>query len=51
MTSEGGYDVYYDEWGIGYRRPRDAGLYFDQFDNPLKERDPEYVRAYPFPPG
>jgi len=51
VVTEDAYDVYFDEWGIGYRRPRDSGLYFDQFANPLKDRDAEYVRAYPFPRG
>jgi len=45
------YDVYFDEWGVGFRRPRYSGLYFDQFVNPLKDRDAEYIRAYPFPRG
>lgn len=28
-------DVYYDEWGIGWRKPVESGLYFDMFHQPF----------------
>lgn len=51
VRTEGAYETYYDEWGIGSRRPVDSGLYFDQFFHPLKDRDADYIRGYPFPRG
>lgn len=30
-----GYDFFYDEFGIGWRKPQDGGLYYDMFDHPL----------------
>jgi len=26
---------FYDEWGIGWRMPKDGGMYYDMFDHPL----------------
>jgi uroporphyrinogen decarboxylase len=26
---------FYDEWGIGWRKPKDGGMYYDMFDHPL----------------
>jgi uroporphyrinogen decarboxylase len=51
ITVDNGYEVTTDEWGIGYRRPREGGLYFDIYTNPLAEKDIEEIRAYPFPDG
>jgi uroporphyrinogen decarboxylase len=48
---EGEYELYFDEWGIGSRRPVDSGLYYDQFFNPLKGAEADYIRFYPFPRG
>jgi uroporphyrinogen decarboxylase len=31
----GDYTCFYDEWGIGWRMPKDRGLYYDMFDHPL----------------
>ena len=45
-----GYLFYHDEYGIGYRSPKDGGLYFDIFDNPLRgEITVADVEAYPWP--
>lgn len=31
----GDYTYFYDEWGIGWRMPKDGGMYYDMFDHPL----------------
>ncbi len=51
VREEGGYELYVDEWGIGSRRPKDGGLYFDLCRHPLEGRDETAVRAHPFPRG
>jgi uroporphyrinogen decarboxylase len=48
---EGEYEVYFNEWGVGYRRPLDGGLYFDQYLHPLKGADANRIRAHHLPPG
>jgi uroporphyrinogen decarboxylase len=30
------YTYFYDEWGIGWKMPKEGGLYYDMFDHPLK---------------
>ena len=32
---EGGYEAYFDEWGIGWRKPKDGGFYYDMYRHPL----------------
>jgi uroporphyrinogen decarboxylase len=32
----GEYTYFYDEWGIGWRSPKDGGWYYDMFDHPLR---------------
>ena len=34
-----GYSYFYDEWGIGWRMPAEAGWYYDMFDHPLKDAE------------
>jgi len=34
-SSEGKYTQFYDEYGIGWKMPKDGGLYYDMFDHPL----------------
>ncbi len=34
-TEDGEYSYFYDEWQIGWRSPKDHGLYYDMFDHPL----------------
>ena len=29
------YTYFYDEWGIGWKMPKDGGLYYDMFSHPL----------------
>ena len=48
---DGRYEVYFNEWGVGYRRPLDSGLYFDQYLHPLKGADRSTIRSYTFPRG
>ncbi len=39
-----------DEYGMGWRQPRDGGLYFDLFHSPLADVEtPADVAAYPWP--
>ncbi len=32
---EGEYEAYFDEWGIGWRMPKDGGFYYDMYRHPL----------------
>ena len=34
-TDMPGYRFFHDEWGIGWRMPKDNGFYYDMFDHPL----------------
>ena len=39
-----------DEYGMGWRQPKDGGLYFDLYDSPLANvTTPAEVAAYPWP--
>ena len=29
------YEAYFDEWGIGWRKPKDGGFYYDMYHHPL----------------
>lgn len=51
VTDAGEYEHYFSEWGIGYRRPKDGGLYFDLFHHPLRGADAGEIRGRPFPRG
>jgi uroporphyrinogen decarboxylase len=33
----GDYTYFYDEWGIGWKKPKAGGMYYDMFDNPLQK--------------
>jgi uroporphyrinogen decarboxylase len=47
---EGAYEAYIDEWGIGWRKPKDGGFYYDMYHHPLAAADsPAEMAAYPFP--
>ena len=35
LRDEGGYQAYIDEWGIGWRKPREGGFYYDMYHHPL----------------
>jgi len=46
----GEYTYFYDEFGTGWRSPKDGGWYYDMFDYPLKgEMTVEQVERYPLP--
>ncbi|HVN53279.1 MAG TPA: uroporphyrinogen decarboxylase family protein [Anaerolineaceae bacterium] len=45
-----GYTYFYDEWGIGWKKPIDGGLYYDMFDHPLKNAQSlADLDKYPWP--
>ena len=35
LRVEGEYEAYTDEWGIGWRKPREGGFYYDMVHHPL----------------
>jgi uroporphyrinogen decarboxylase len=49
FVDEGAYEAYRDEWGIGWRKPKDGGFYYDMYHHPLAAADPAEMAAYPFP--
>jgi uroporphyrinogen decarboxylase len=51
ITTEGDYEHYFDESGIGSRRPREGGFYFDMFHHPLNGLDAQEALAWPLPRG
>ncbi len=50
FRDEGAYEAYTDEWGIGWRKPRNGGFYYDMYQHPLAAADSlDELKAYPFP--
>ncbi len=50
FRDEGAYEAYTDEWGIGWRKPKDGGFYYDMYYHPLAEaRSLDEFKAHPFP--
>ncbi len=50
FRDEGAYQAYTDEWGIGWRKPKDGGLYYDMYHHPLTDATSlAELRAYPLP--
>ena len=46
----GEYTYFYDEFGIGWRSPKDGGWYYDMFDHPLRgDISVEDVEKFPLP--
>jgi uroporphyrinogen decarboxylase len=44
------YTYFYDEWGIGWKMPKEGGLYYDMFDHPLKNaQTPADIEKYTWP--
>jgi uroporphyrinogen decarboxylase len=43
------YRHFYDEWGIGWKMPKDDGLYYDVFHHPLRGLEPADLDRYPWP--
>ncbi len=51
-TADGGdYWLYHDEWGIDHRKPKEHGLYFSIYQEPLKNEKltAEAIKNYPWP--
>ena len=50
FRDEGAYEAYTDEWGIGWRKPKDGGFYYDMYHHPLAAADSlDELKVYPFP--
>jgi uroporphyrinogen decarboxylase len=50
LRDEGAYEAYTDEWGIGWRKPKDGGFYYDMYHHPLAPADSlGDFQDYPFP--
>jgi uroporphyrinogen decarboxylase len=50
FVDEGQYEAYRDEWGIGWRKPKDGGFYYDMYYHPLAEATSiDELTAFPFP--
>ncbi|MBI2302206.1 MAG: hypothetical protein HYU66_25165 [Armatimonadetes bacterium] len=50
FASDGRYEWFTDEWGLGWRRPLPDGLYFDLFHHPLQHLpDIAALAAYAWP--
>ncbi len=50
MRQQGAYEAYVDEWGIGWRMPREAGFYYDMYHHPLAPAGTlAELLAHPFP--
>ena len=47
---DGRYEAYTDEWGIGWRKPKEGGFYYDMYHHPLAAADSlQEMKAYRFP--
>ncbi len=45
-----GYRFFYDEWGIGWRMPKDGGFYYDMFHHPFSgSTDVADIKQFPWP--
>jgi uroporphyrinogen decarboxylase len=50
FRDEGAYEAYTDEWGIGWRKPKTGGFYFDMYLHPLAgAQSLEEIKQYSFP--
>jgi len=50
IKDAGDYTFFYDEWGIGWRKPKVGGLYYDMLDNPLRDAQTfADIDAHPWP--
>jgi uroporphyrinogen decarboxylase len=49
-SADGQYSTLYDEYHIGWRMPKDGGMYYDMFDHPLSGRlTEERIDTYTLP--
>ncbi|MFN3982636.1 MAG: uroporphyrinogen decarboxylase family protein, partial [Caldilinea sp.] len=45
-----GYRFFYDEWGIGWRMPKDGGFYYDMFQHPFANSTSiDDIKNFPWP--
>jgi uroporphyrinogen decarboxylase len=50
IKEDGAYTHFYDEWGIGWKMPKDGGLYYDMVHHPLQDaRTVAEVEKHPWP--
>jgi uroporphyrinogen decarboxylase len=50
FADDGQYKAYRDEWGIGWRKPKDGGFYYDMYHHPLADASSlDELKAFPFP--
>jgi uroporphyrinogen decarboxylase len=50
FRDEGAYEAYTDEWGIGWRKPKEGGFYYDMYRHPLAGADSlDEIKGYAFP--
>ena len=50
LRDEGAYEAYTDEWGIGWRKPKVGGFYYDMYHHPLAgAASMDVVKRYDFP--
>ena len=49
-TDMPGYRFFHDEWGIGWRMPKDGGFYYDMFYHPLAgSTSTDDIKNFPWP--
>jgi uroporphyrinogen decarboxylase len=44
-----GYTYFEDEWGIGWKMPKEGGYYFDMVNHPLRDASLETIKRYKGP--
>jgi uroporphyrinogen decarboxylase len=50
LRDEGAYEAYTDEWGIGWRKPKEGGFYYDMYQHPLASAESlSDMEAHQFP--
>ncbi len=50
FRDEGDYEAYTDEWGIGWRKPKEGGFYYDMYIHPLADAESlEDFKAFKIP--
>jgi uroporphyrinogen decarboxylase len=50
FRDEGAYEAYTDEWGIGWRKPKEGGFYYDMYMHPLADAGSlEDFKTFEFP--
>jgi uroporphyrinogen decarboxylase len=49
IEEEDGYMTFIDQWGIGWRMPKERGYYYDMYLHPLAGATVEDIDRYPWP--